>query len=179
MESIIIELIEKIIKDHSALINICMRQKAKFEGWLKFELAQALELFGVEQLSVEYGYDKKFRADISYIYQKERFLLELKTSNTNWVIDGIESKTRPITKNIDSIIIDGVKLSDCDGTGIVVFILFPLPLKDQRWNKYLYRISESLDVTFEENKNYKLIPCKANDISCEILLSSINAKLRM
>jgi len=101
MELIIIELIEKIIKDHPILISICMRQKAKFEGWLKFELAQALEMLGVEQLSVEYKYDNNFRADISFIFKNERYLLELKTSNTNWVIDGIESKTRPITKNID------------------------------------------------------------------------------
>lgn len=177
MELIIIELIEKIIKDHPILINVCMRQKAKFEGWLKFELAQALEMFGVEQLSVEYKYASNFRADISFIFNNERFLLELKTSNTNWVIDGIDSKTRPITKNIDSIIIDGLKLSDCDGHGIVVFILFPLPVNDRRWFKYLQRIAESLEVSFEEGKNYKSIDFKVNGSECEILISSIKVRM--
>ena len=38
------ELIVKILKDNEDLVFIAIRQRAKFEGWLKFELARKLQL---------------------------------------------------------------------------------------------------------------------------------------
>jgi len=171
IETKIIELIETIIYDHFNLINIALRQKAKFEGWLKFELASALEKNGAESVSVEYNYEGQ-RADISFVHNQDRYFIELKTSNTNWRIDGIEAKTRPITKNINSIIMDGFKLMLCDGIGLVVFLLFPIPKNDSRWRQYTDRISKDLGIRLIEDKNYKLLNIDS-DSSCQILVSAV------
>ncbi|MED0677487.1 hypothetical protein ABEV55_16955 [Aneurinibacillus thermoaerophilus] len=173
MEELILLKIEEIIQDHTKLMHIALRQRAKFEGWLKFELAQHLEEYGFNELSVEYMYNKGKSADISFTKDNQRYFLELKTSNTNWVVKGIESKTRPITKNIDSIIDDGFKLQGCNGVGILVFILFPLPKGDRRWNQYLERVSNLLEISFQENKNYKIISYEYKETKCEILASAV------
>ncbi|WGU92070.1 hypothetical protein QJQ58_15770 [Paenibacillus dendritiformis] len=176
MERKIIQLIEGIIKTRSSLINFCVKQKAKFEGWLKFELAQDLNDIGVDQVCVEYSYAKGFRADISFVYFGEWFLLELKTSNTNFRINGIEPRTRPITKNIDSIIEDGHKLLRANDVGLVVFVLFPLIPNNSKWIKYLNRISTALSVELQENKNYNIIKCNATEFSYDILISCLEIK---
>ncbi|ACA43723.1 hypothetical protein CLD_0051 [Clostridium botulinum B1 str. Okra] len=42
MDKLIRNTISDIIKNHTQLISIVIRQRAKFEGWLKFELADHL-----------------------------------------------------------------------------------------------------------------------------------------
>ena len=42
-----------IISNHTKLLRIPLRQKAKFEGWLKFELAHYLEDIGLKNIEVE------------------------------------------------------------------------------------------------------------------------------
>ncbi|SYX83979.1 hypothetical protein [Paenibacillus alvei] len=177
MENIILRSVEDIINNHVKLIHIAIRQRAKFEGWLKFELAKQLEEFGVSELSVEYTYNTGKSADISFLHNNQRYFLELKTSNTNWRLAGVESKTRPITKNIGSIINDGFKLRECSGVGILVFILFPIPTGDKRWNQYLERISNLLEISFEEVYNFKIIDFEYNNIKCQLLASAIRTNL--
>lgn len=137
MESSILKMIEEVINSHPKLMHIILKQRAKFEGWLKFELAQELIKHNVQDLSVEYMYAQGKSADISFIYNNQRYLLELKTPNSNWVVPGIDSKTKTITKNIDSIIDDGYKLQGTNDIGILVFVFFPIPSGDKRWNQYL------------------------------------------
>src|SRR5688572_11422352 len=110
-----------ILGQHRSLLAVAVRQRAKFEGWLKFELALYAEQHGASAVQVETAYESGARSDLSFVYDDRRYDVELKTSNTNWRMNGVLALTRPITKNIDSIIIDGKKLQQCPGQGIVAF----------------------------------------------------------
>lgn len=140
------ELIVRILKDNEDLVFIAIRQRAKFEGWLKFELARKLQL-SYSDLKVEYPYpdENKKHADI---YANNAFI-ELKTSNTNYRFDKCESLTRPITKNISSIITDINKLRDIKNyKKYIAFVLFPIDEEEQ----YLEHIKR-----IENEDNIKLI----------------------
>jgi hypothetical protein len=94
--------ITDILKQHQALVAIAVRQRAKFEGWLKFEIAAHLVEHGISAIEVESGYTDSEappgRADISFTYDILRYDLELKTPNTNYRLPGVVNKHRPITK---------------------------------------------------------------------------------
>lgn len=110
MDEIVRKGIVKILGSNMSLLRIPIRQRAKFEGWLKFELAHYLEEIGAKNVEVEskvpYGRD---RADIAFLNDGEAYTLELKTPNTNWKVKGVKENTRPITKNVQSIIADAKK----------------------------------------------------------------------
>jgi len=53
--------------------------------------------------------------------------MELKTVKTNRKTSGIKDSTRPVTKNIKSVISYTIKLNSSQG--IVAFALFPIPCK--------------------------------------------------
>jgi hypothetical protein len=170
MHDVILEGISKIINENRGLLKIAIRQKAKFEGWLKFELAYYLECKGMDSVQVESeGEEKNGRSDISFIHKSQLFKIELKTSNTNWRSKGIDNKTKPITKNIDSIIKDTLKLNSPNG--IVAFVLFPIPIKELGWMQYITRIMEETGAEINKESNYKLIEMDVNDCDkCEILV---------
>lgn len=46
MNNMIMDGICHILEEHQILLRIPIRQKAKFEGWLKFELAHYIEQMG-------------------------------------------------------------------------------------------------------------------------------------
>ncbi len=105
MYNFIIDAIEKTILSHKDLMKIALRQKAKFEEWLKFELAAELQKMGMKDVMVEGKARFRFsRTDITISHEYMGYDLELKTSNTNWKNSGVLSGTKPITKNIRSII---------------------------------------------------------------------------
>ena len=62
--------IEQILKEHQPLLAIAVRQRAKFEGWLKFELAAFAESQGATNVSVEARCDdggiSKQRSDVTF-----------------------------------------------------------------------------------------------------------------
>jgi len=150
--SLINSLICNILKkeDNQRLLSIAVSQRAKFEGWLKFELASKLKT-QFPDTSVEYPAGTK-HVDIYF----ENTLLELKTPNTNFRIEGVETKSRPITKNIRSVIDDELKLHEifiknevpAAFEGYFSFVLFPIDENDN-YQKYLGLISETGRV--EEN----------------------------
>ncbi len=43
----------QVIREHMALLALAIRQRAKFEGWLKFELAAYAEAQGMQAVRVE------------------------------------------------------------------------------------------------------------------------------
>jgi hypothetical protein len=145
------EWIVEVLECHQHLLAIAVRQRAKFEGWLKFELAAIAEKHGAQSVEVETASDESNssakRSDLSLTFNCNRFDVELKTANSNWRMSGVRNKTRPITKNIKGIIRDAQKLSLCSGQGIVAFVLFPLPLQDNRWTEYLDRIASELGIS--------------------------------
>ncbi|WP_326512179.1 hypothetical protein [Clostridium intestinale] len=176
MDELIRKSISEIIKNHTQLVSIAIRQRAKFEGWLKFELADHLQKLGMSNVEVESNYvDSNDRADLGFAYNGIRYDVELKTPNANWRIEGIENKGRPITKNITSIIIDTKKLEKCVGNGIIAFVLFPVPVGDNRWIEYLSRISNEIgkELTEEENCSRVKVPVD-NSNSCEVIICCFN-----
>src|SRR5687768_11451655 len=125
-----------VLEQHRALLTIAVRQRAKFEGWLKFELALHAARCGAKSVQVETASDSGARSDLSFVYQGQRYDVELKTCNTNWRMKGVLDLTRPITKNITSVVVDAGKLRRCPGQGIVAFCLFPVGCDDGRWIEY-------------------------------------------
>lgn len=124
------------LENHKGL-EYLVKHRSKFEGWMKVELCDVLS-----KLSNDITPEKD-RIDIVI----ENFGIELKTPNTNYRTNNVESKTRPITKNIESIIIDIDTLknySKCDHNTIM-FIVFPLPLESEiNFEQHITKISTKL-----------------------------------
>jgi len=161
MDEIVRKGIIEIISRNKSLLRIPIRQKAKFEGWLKFELAYYLEKIGMKNVEVESKASyRKERADIAFFNNGEPYRLELKTPNTNWKLTGVNGNCRPITKNVQSVIVDAKKLNSKNG--IVAFVLFPVPVGDSRWELYLNRINKETGLAISK------------EISCEIINVNID-----
>lgn len=140
MEQQLNELIIDILRKNEVLVAIAIKQRAKFEGWLKFELAY--RLLGYDcNLKVEYPYPNNANqhADIF----ADGVLIELKAANTNYKIEQCQTCTRPITKNISSIIDDIKKLRNAGGSykKNIAFILFPID-SGGKYKVYIKRIEE-------------------------------------
>lgn len=157
MDETIRQWIAEILSEHSQLLAIALRQRAKFEGWLKFELAARAEQYGATVVEVEStsndSTSASTRSDIAFSFGGNRYDVELKTSNSNWRMLGVHNRTRPITKNIDAIILDAYKLYHCANHGIVAFVLFPIPSGDNRWHEYLARIATKLSIPLTEQNH--------------------------
>jgi hypothetical protein len=178
MDQYIRNAILEILKNHEGILRIAVRQRAKFEGWLKFELASYLEQNGMDNVEVESKFINRLeRADISFFHQGEPYNLELKTPNTNWIVNGVKSLTRPITKNIESIVADEVKLRN--SKGIIAFVLFPVPLDDNRWEQYLYRIGEQTKITLGKETNCTTMRFKINGKEeCNLIICTFMSRKR-
>jgi len=151
MDKTIRDWIVEILQQRCTLLAIAVRQRAKFEGWLKFELAASAEKHGAQSVEVESASDESNstheRSDIRFCFNNVRYDVELKTPNSNWRMPGVHNKTRPITKNVAEIVSDAQKLCRSPSQGIVAFVLFPIPPKDDRWIEYLKRISAELEIS--------------------------------
>lgn len=176
MHAILREWIVEVLENHQQVLAIAVRQRAKFEGWLKFELAAAAERHGAQSVEVESVYDdsgpSNERSDLSFLFHGRRYDVELKTANTNWRIPGILNNRRPITRNVKRIIRDGHKLARCPGQGIVAFVLFPVP-QDRRWTGYLDRIAEALNIPLSEHSHCRrLSVALENGQSADLIVCS-------
>jgi hypothetical protein len=154
-----------ILKSHHPLLAIAFRQRAKFEGWLKFELAAYAEENGALSVCVEASPEEqavasRCRSDLSFRLDDVRYDIELKTPNSNWCLPGVGISTRPITKNIAEIVVDARKLSAWTDHGLVAFVLFPIPRGDVRWHEYLERISMSLETPLSAAEHTTQVPVR-------------------
>lgn len=151
-------------------MRIAIRQRAKFEGWLKFELANRIEKLGFDNVELETKQDRKRdRPDISFSKEFDFYRIELKTCNTSWRIDGITSKGKPITDNIKGIINDAKKLNS--NYGIVAFVMFPIPKNDIRWKPYIERIKEKTGIEIDYEQNCKILEMEIDETNtCDILV---------
>lgn len=177
MDNIIRKGIATIIGNNTSLLRIPIRQRAKFEGWLKFELAYYLEEMGAKNVEVESKVPcGRSRADIAFVNNGEAYTLELKTPNTNWKVKGVKRNTRPITKNVQSIIADAKKLNS--ENGVVAFVLFPLPAGDNRWELYLNRINEETGLGLTKEQNCEIINVSIDDSNvCSLVVCTFMSKL--
>lgn len=160
-----------ILRENRAMLRIPIRQKAKFEGWLKFELAHYIEQLGYKDVEVETkGMTSRFRTDITFFDEENNFYsIELKTSNTNWNIPGIRKGGKPLTKNIKTIIEDCIKLNSTQG--IVAFILFPIPPNDVRWETYVERIMEETGADLKKEANCRILTMEIDKVNvCDLLV---------
>jgi len=109
-------------------VAICAQHRSKFEGWLKVELC---DIFAEKNKKLTVP--EKNRIDISF----ENWRIELKTVNTSYRFNNVEKKTRPITKNIDSLISDIQKLRKgfADFNRAVVFVVFPVRHETPKWQE--------------------------------------------
>lgn len=53
MDSQVRQWIDQILEEHPKILKLALRQRAKFEGWLKFELAVQAKLYGAVDVEVE------------------------------------------------------------------------------------------------------------------------------
>ncbi len=114
------------------VLILAARQRAKFEGWLKIELAAALCASGeFHNVRLEPPYKGEGKADLGFEIGEATWYVEIKTANTNWRAEGVENRTRPITKNVSEIAEDIVKLrTQCPpSNGLMVFALAPVPIR--------------------------------------------------
>ncbi|MHB8844767.1 MAG: hypothetical protein ACYC7L_08445 [Nitrospirota bacterium] len=150
--------IAKVLEAHSDVLAIALRQRAKFEGWLKLELAATAAQHGCVSVELETPLpsNKGERADIGFSLNGEKFYVELKTPNSNWRFAGIENRTRPITKNISSIIEDVEKLRKVRNA-LIAFTLFPIKPGDVRWREYVRRISEETRIIITEKEHCHIV----------------------
>jgi hypothetical protein len=157
MHTTIKQWIVEILEHRICVASIAARQRAKFEGWLKFELAAYGLQHGATAVEVESPSSASNplheRSDITFYLSHSRYDLELKTPNTNWRLVEVVNKTRPITKNITGIVYDAQKLKYSPGQGIVAFVLFPIPIQDRRWLECLQRISVAIGIPLSEQEH--------------------------
>ncbi|MHB9129925.1 MAG: hypothetical protein ACYDBB_02410 [Armatimonadota bacterium] len=173
MEQLLQQWITDILQAHPGVMDIALQQRAKFEGWLKFELAASVMQHGGIDLCIEAAYAAG-RADLSYQYGGETFFLEMKTVNTNWRMAGVQNKHRPITKNIQSLVIDAEKLTVCHGRGILVFVLFPILRADDRWKVYLQRIAADAHLTVDVHIHCSQVSLPlSNGPGCDVVVGCI------
>jgi len=143
-------LVHDILEQRPDATGLVMRQRAKFEGWLKLELAARLAIEDAfENVRLEDPYTGGRRADLSFVHDGTTWFVELKTANTNWRAAGIESKTRPITMNISAIIedINALRRRSPSSRALAIFVIFPIPQRiwtpeRQKLAHHLKRIEE-------------------------------------
>jgi hypothetical protein len=118
----------------SPKLSVPLGQRAKFEGWMKIELASALaKIPRVSHVRVEDSYSKadgnRHIADVVFLFGNRKARVMLKTINTNFRFEGVENAHRPITKNITGVIDDVHKLEETSSNhelGVIIFAMFPV-----------------------------------------------------
>lgn len=148
-------ILKTILLSRKDVTLLACQQRAKFEGWLKFELASALkEKEGVDRIILEDSYATNGRSDISFEFGGNKWFIEMKTANTNWRADNLENLTRPITRNMDGITEDIIVLREksAPAHGLAVFCIFPVPNRlwkspREQLNYHLHRIEEEGKLT--------------------------------
>lgn len=143
-----------------------LKQRAKFEGWMKIALASALaNTSNVSSVRVEESYCKpdmsRYVADVAFSYGEDRARVMLKTVNTNFRFEGVENAHRPITKNINSVIEDVHKLENARascGLGYVVFAVFPVSSDEEKRTKQIALHVRKLHLESISADKYGFVP---------------------
>lgn len=176
MDRVVRNGIIEILAARKEMLRIPIRQKAKFEGWLKFELASYLETIGMQSVEVETkAFYRRDRTDVTFFCDQKPYSVELKTPNTNWKVGGCVDRGRPITKNIQSVVDDALKLNS--DNGIVAFVLFPIPHGDNRWKFYLERIREQTGIPVSTSENCEVLSMDVDhNNNCAVVVCTFMSK---
>lgn len=132
------------LEDNQGL-SIFAKERAKFEGWLKVELCESLSKYSTDitDITPEKPIEKEKRKRIDVTFKI--WAIELKTVNTSYGFENVESKQRPITANIKGILSDIEKLKHTGCTNkAVLFVVFPVTAGYKTWPTHLKKVSASL-----------------------------------
>ena len=76
--------LKEIIARRRDVMILAARQRAKFEGWLKFELAAALSTRnGIQSVDLETQYITGGKSDLSFKVDGITWYIEMKTANVS------------------------------------------------------------------------------------------------
>lgn len=190
-----LELVQEILLDDANKEMLLLANKArnKLEGWLKFELTKKLLAYdGINDVSVEKRYnlvgeENNKYSDIFFRYGGEKYLVELKTANTSYKVEGCNDRIRPLTDNINSIISDINQLyyADIDDEeenvplGLSVFICFPLQegghdnLSDNSNSIFINRIVKNCEEINIETPLLRLLSPFGENVNISMLIGIV------
>jgi CCR4-NOT transcriptional regulation complex NOT5 subunit len=165
LETILDDLKTKL--ENSKGIDVFVKKRAKFEGWLKVEIVNILCNRIPDK--TDKIIPEKYHVDIVF----DDSALELKTVNTSYRRKGVENKIRPLTFNIDQLTADIKKLRYLQKGDIknkaVLFVVFPLPENsiEEFEAKHLTKLSvEKQDIMYRQ---FNTISGITNRIYCVIV----------
>lgn len=157
MEQLFKDLQDKItnlLSGHLSICKIACVQRAKFEGWYKFELINSLlgdSLYS--NVNIEENYPSNGRSDFSFKYNDKKWFVEMKTANTSYRSHGLENIIRPITMNMNNIAEDirVLQIKTPPAQGLAIFCIFPVPsllwnMNRGELNYHLHRIEQNSDL---------------------------------
>jgi len=126
----IVDIVRGVLTDRRDTVWLAIRQRAKFEGWLKLELARALEMAGFTEVELECQYAGRRKADLAFRIQGIRCFMELSMCNTNWRVKSVRTANRPITKNVEHVLndIEKLKMVKEPDVGLALTLFFPVPI---------------------------------------------------
>ena len=130
---------------------IFAEKRAKFEGWVKVELARIFSELGYEvEPEKLYFIDKehqveRHQVDLFSESGNTGLCVELKTVNTSYKGILAKKKTRPITMNVNSVLEDLEKLSAIKGANpqvecYVLFLVYPCESGNEHWQMHERRL---------------------------------------
>ncbi|MEA3297782.1 MAG: hypothetical protein U9R56_07955 [candidate division Zixibacteria bacterium] len=139
LAKLIFENLKPVLETHSGL-RIYVRERGKFEGWLKVELCRVLSENGIDPEP------ESARWDVSF----EKWGIELRTVTTNVSHDNVKNIKRSTTRNVEALIKDIWKLITPGRTitfpnRAILFIVYPLDHEDPHWQtNHLRQITSEL-----------------------------------
>lgn len=128
--------------ENSEAISIFVKNRSKFEGWLKVELAEALMKNNCKEILPEND-----GTDMTFKHDNKNFAIELKTVNTNYRFANVENKGRPITSNVSGVVWDIAKLKKLPyDKRVMIFVVFPLDInRNRNWkDMHLPKVTKML-----------------------------------
>lgn len=136
----LLDIVVEVLLEHPAVSGLALRHRTKFEGWLKFAIAEKIKttqggmvsLADLEHRIIVGGKPK--HVDLMLQAGPTPCYVELKTCNTSWACSDCEAHQRPIKNNIDGVIADrdalaSIVSSGPTAVGFVLFTMFPVPTK--------------------------------------------------
>ena len=162
MEQKLQQWITDILYKHPEVIELALKKRSKFEGWLKLELAaKAIQQHDISHVAVEETYGpNNYKADLSFQFDGNIYYIEMKTPHRiGWMV---KEDTR--------------KLKTCEGQGILVFALFPVPHNNTDWQQDCQLwIANIANITVDWKRYCTQLPQKLSDGSiCDIVIGCIN-----
>jgi len=146
-------------------IQVFVKNRDKFEGWLKVEIVDILYNKITKNIIPEApDYNKNITSEKNKNYQHVDIIfddsaLELKTINTNYRHNEVENKTRPITYNIKQLKDDIEKLRNLQNEDIknkaILFVVFPLP--DDNIDEFNKKYLQKLGIEIQNSKQFTTI----------------------